>query len=137
MRKNRKNAKLEFAELVNSEGPILVAYKKEGRFIIVDEDRENIEVLSEESMFDWVEGKLSIKDSRERVWTYPSISEGMKIEKAELIDFIGSKYEIARPKLREKFLEWMEENGKFAWEDAVDQFCDLLEENPHLIKRKS
>jgi hypothetical protein len=135
MRKNRKNLKLEFIELVNSEGPILLAYKKDGRFIIVDEDQENIEILSEENMFDWMEGKFPIKDTRERLWTYPSISEGMKVERDELIDFIGSKYEIDRDGLRDKFESLTVEIPN--WEEVLDLLCELLEKNPRLIKKKS
>lgn len=135
MRKNKKGTKMEFIELVNSEGPILIAYKKEGRFVIVDEDRESIDVLSEDEMFDWVEGKYLIKDSRERAWTYPRISEGMKVERDELIDFIGSKYEINREALLDKFAShplWRED-----WNEALSLFCDALEQNPRLIKKKS
>lgn len=135
MRKNRKNVKMEYIELVNSEGPILIAYKKEGRFIIVDEDRENIEVLSEENMFDWIEGKLPIKDTRERAWSYPNISEGMKVERDELIDFIGSKYEIDRAGLRDKLesLATLDPD----WKEVLVSCCDILEQNPRLIRRKS
>jgi hypothetical protein len=135
MRKNRKNVKMEYIELVNSEGPILIAYKKEGRFIIVDEDRENVDVLSEENMFDWIEGKLPIKDTRERTWSYPSISEGMKVERDELIDFIGSKYEIDRAGLRDK----LESLATFDpdWKEVLVSWCDILEQNPRLIRRKS
>ena len=135
MRKNKKGTKMEFIELVNSEGPILIAYKKEGRFVIVDEDRESIDVLSEDEMFDWVEGKYLIKDSRERAWTYPRISEGMKVERDELIDFIGSKYEINLEGLLDKFVShplWRED-----WNESLSLFCDLLEQNPRLIKKKS
>lgn len=134
MRKTRNNSKIEFIELVNSEGPILIAYKKEGRFLIMDEDRENIEVLSESDMFDWLEGKLTIKDSRERLWTYPNISKGMKVERDELIDFIGSKYEIDREGLKDKFESLAAVHPD--WNEALNLFCDLLEENPRLIKKK-
>jgi hypothetical protein len=133
----RNNQKVEFIELVNSEGPILIAYKKKGQFTIVDEDGEQVDFMSDERMYEFIEGKYSIRDSRDRVWTYPTIHDDMKVEREDLITFVGASYKISRPELREKFLGWMEANASFAkeWEETVDRVCDLLEENPHLIRK--
>jgi hypothetical protein len=137
MRKNRQGSKTEYIEILNSEGPILAAYKTENRFSIVDEDQIQVNVFSEERMLDFIDGKFSIIDSRGRDWNYVRTDAGMKTEREELVSFISSKYRLCREELETLFSNWIKEkNRTFEWEEALGAICDLLESNSHLIRRK-
>ena len=76
-------------ELINSEGPILVAHKTVDRqFYIFDQWKSFVAVFDEDIMTDFVNGKESILDSKGRNWIYTELSEGMKPNTEKLNKFL-------------------------------------------------
>jgi len=77
-------------ELLNSEGPILVAYKApDNRFYIFDQWKSFVAVFEKDLMEDFVLGNESILDSKGTLWSYHNISDNMKPSQQELLDFIN------------------------------------------------
>lgn len=82
-------------ELLNSESPILMAYKvyagtADEFFMIVDEWKKQVNNFTHRELLEFVKGERDIVDSNGRIWNYPSQSEGMKREEQVVLDFIGS-----------------------------------------------
>lgn len=130
--RNNKLANIPSIEILNSEGPILIAYKTTYGFLLLDEDRTDIGILTESDMFRFIEGTRSIRDSRDRVWNYPNTDTGMKVEKEKLLAFISPSYKIEEQLLLEKYSE---EFGTFD-SDVINRVISILENNPSLISRK-
>jgi hypothetical protein len=76
-------------ELLNSEGPIMVLKKIGDKFHIYDEWKQLIAVLTRPSLMAFIEGKVTMTDTRSRVWNYLETSSGMKRSETELMDFIN------------------------------------------------
>jgi len=81
-------------ELLNSEGPILKAYKfhadsADETFVIYDEWKNKATQLNKEELLEFISGKRTISDSHERVWNYTKQHEGMKPSEEKLKAFIG------------------------------------------------
>lgn len=76
-------------ELLNSEGPLLIAYKaSDGRFYIFDQFKSFIAVFDNETIKEFITGKVSIIDSKKKEWNYKSQSSSLKPSKAILNKFI-------------------------------------------------
>ena len=75
--------------LLNSEGNILTAYKKDGEFLIMDEFYEIVDMLTPEEIFKFTRGDLEIKDSTDREFNYMVFPGSMKPNLKELDEFIG------------------------------------------------
>jgi hypothetical protein len=80
----------ESISLLNSEGPILTAFKDGGRFIILDEHKEIIASLDEKEIYNFTRGKLSITNSKEKHFNYSKFPGSMKPNLKTLDIFIGS-----------------------------------------------
>ena len=82
-------------ELLNSEGPILVAYKFHAddtneMFVIYDEwHREPVARFHKAELLEFISGERTISDSHERVWNYTTQHSGMKPSEEKLKAFIG------------------------------------------------
>jgi hypothetical protein len=85
---NTKNTKPSI-ELLNSEGAILKAVKTPLGFAITDQKKEVVEVLSEEEIFKFTRGEITITDSLGRVWDYSKQPGSMKPNLKKLDEFIG------------------------------------------------
>jgi hypothetical protein len=88
----RKDQKIECQqiELLNSEGPILIAQKRgDGEFTIIDKHRKSIAVLSESEIYDFVHGNMVIGDSQGDTWRYAELPGSMKPDLKKLDEFIG------------------------------------------------
>lgn len=76
-------------ELLNSEGPILVAYALTSSYVIIDEKGKLITELSQDEMVDYTRGKFAIHDSMGRTWDYGKQPGSMKPDLAKLDKFMG------------------------------------------------
>ena len=75
-------------ELLNSEGPILVA-EKIVTYMIVDQFKETIAKLSESEMQDFIHGDTRLIDSEGRDFKYSEYPGSMKPNLKKLDEFIG------------------------------------------------
>jgi len=75
-------------ELLNSEGPILVAEKK-STYIIKDQFKQKIAELNEKEMQDFVHGDMRLIDSEGRDFKYAEYPGSMKPNLKKLDEFIG------------------------------------------------
>jgi hypothetical protein len=78
----------ERMELLNSEGPILVA-EKIVTYMIVDQFKETIAKLSESEMQDFIHGDMRLIDSEGRDFKYSEYPGSMKPNLKKLDEFIG------------------------------------------------
>lgn len=85
MNKARKFKKLV---LLNFEGPVLSAHRIKDTFVITDEWKEVIDVLTSVEIVDFINGDFSIVDSKNRSWLYSKEHSSAKPEKGLLNDFI-------------------------------------------------
>ena len=85
--KNQTN--IPFIELLNSEGPILKAYKIDETFVIQDEFKQIIAFLDREKMESFLYDKMSLIDSKRREFIYRHYGEGMKPSEESLREFLN------------------------------------------------
>lgn len=86
--KVRKNK--NYIELLNSEGPVLMAQKDDkGLFTIIDENKNPIFVLNENEMQDFIHENLTIWYSKKKNWKYSEYPGSMKPNLKILDEFIG------------------------------------------------
>jgi hypothetical protein len=81
--------KFKSIELLNSEGCLLKAFKTQDGYIMLDEHRELIGILSDKQMFNYTRGELDIVDSEGRDLNYMKFPGTMKPNLKELDEFIG------------------------------------------------
>lgn len=75
--------------LLNSEGNILTAYKKDGEFLIMDEFYEIVDMLTPEEIFKFTRGDLDVENSKNKWFNYMEFPGSMKPNLKELDEFIG------------------------------------------------
>ena len=75
-------------ELLNSEGPILVIKRTPEHFLIFDEWKFMIGRMNAETLLNFIDGKINVRDTHDRVWNYLEQHSGMKRDHAELMEFI-------------------------------------------------
>lgn len=84
--------KLPKLELLNSEGPILVAYKEHNDlYYIFDTKKILVAIFNFDSIMDFLHGKLTILDSSGKSWDYVMESSGMKRSNVEIQQFFNKK----------------------------------------------
>jgi hypothetical protein len=77
-------------ELLNSEGPILVAYKEhDDLYYIFDTKKILVSILNLEGLISFFEGKHIILDSSGKSWNYVVESGGMKRPDVEIKMFLN------------------------------------------------
>lgn len=75
-------------ELLNSEGPVLVA-EKNVVYMITDQFKETIAQLSESEMQEFIHGDIRLIDSEGRDFKYSEYPGSMKPDLKQLDEFIG------------------------------------------------
>lgn len=75
-------------ELLNSEGPILIAKRKLGSYLIYDRHKTNIGIRTHQQFIDFLSGKDNLIDSDGKEWNFPSQSEGMRASQSEINIFL-------------------------------------------------
>jgi hypothetical protein len=85
MNKARKFRKLE---LLNFEGPVLMAHRVKNIFVITDQWKEVVDVLIGHEMEDFINGEFSIVDTRGKLWLYTNEHSNAKRPTEEVKDFI-------------------------------------------------
>ncbi len=85
MNKSKKFTKLE---LLNFEGPVLMALKTKDIFIITDQWKEVVDVLIGKEMKDFINGKFSIIDSKGKPWLYTNEHSNAKRPIMEVENFL-------------------------------------------------
>jgi hypothetical protein len=81
--------KINSIELLNSEGPILVAKKEESHYVIYDTSGEDIAILAEKDMQDFVHGDMILVDTKNNRYRYSEFPGSMKPDLKKLDEFIG------------------------------------------------
>ncbi len=84
-----KKEQIYSIELLNSEGPILKAYKIGKEFVIQDEHKDLIGILKKDKMIDFIYDKMSLIDSKNRLFTYGKFPDSMKPDSRKLEEFLG------------------------------------------------
>lgn len=79
----------ESIELLNSEGPILVAKKINDEFHLINQVGRTFCVLSSEEILCFINGEMVICDYQDNCWKYTEFSKDMKPETNKLLEFIG------------------------------------------------
>jgi len=78
-------------ELLNSEGPILTVVKiNEDNTVykLIDQYKKE-SIISKQDLLDFIDGKISITDSKNKTWHYPSESDGMKQSLHKINEFLN------------------------------------------------
>ena len=84
--------KLPQLELLNSEGPILVAYKEhDDLYYIFDTKKILVSILDYDGIIAFLEGDHIILDSMGKSWNYVNESDGMKRSNVEIQQFFNKK----------------------------------------------
>jgi hypothetical protein len=81
--------KINSIELLNSEGPILVAKKEESNYVIYDTSGEDIAILAEKDMQNFVHGDMVLVDTKNNRYRYSEFPGSMKPDLKKLDEFIG------------------------------------------------
>ena len=76
-------------ELLNSEGPILTAKKEGSEYIIYDTSGEDIAILSESGIQEFVHGEMILIDTKNKSYKYAEFPGSMKPDLKKLDEFIG------------------------------------------------
>jgi len=84
------NKKLKFKtlELLNFEGPVLMAHKAKSIYVITDQWKEIVNVLTQYEMEGFLNGEFSIVDTRGKSWLYTNEHSNAKRPIEEVKDFI-------------------------------------------------
>lgn len=81
----------KYLELVNYEGPCLKMARVPNdpdKFVIYDQWDYTCEILSLRELCDWLEGKMSVCDSKGKEWYYPQEHEEAKPNLYKIIKWI-------------------------------------------------
>ena len=76
-------------ELLNFEGPVLVATKNHNLYIITDEWKEIISVLMEDEFLDFVDGGFTLIDTQGRRWNYEEQNRDARQTSEQIQKFIS------------------------------------------------
>lgn len=85
MNKERKFRKLE---LLNFEGPVLIAHRVKDIFVITDQWGEIVDVLICNEIKDFINGDFPIVDTKGKSWLYTNEHSSAKPKADVLADFI-------------------------------------------------
>ena len=84
-----KYSKYPLIELLNSEGPILIAICIPIGYLIIDEDRELVDAISRLELEKFIIGQKNIQDSRGRSWNFiKDTNAGMRPPAEKLKQFL-------------------------------------------------
>ena len=129
-------------DLVNSEGPLLKLIKSKKSFIVVDQWDVNLNVFDRDEVMKFIDGKITIVDSKGRKWNFPKVSQNMRATTEKIHEFIGDSYSIDKDKLHELYMEWVDQvSEECDWKthfgplEIVHAIGSILESNPNLITK--
>ena len=86
---NRQYKRLPSVVLLNSEGDILKAFKTKQGFVIMDEHKEIIATLTQDELYEFTRGLLTVTNSKGEVFNYSEKAGSMKPDLKMLDEFIG------------------------------------------------
>ena len=75
--------------LLNFEGDVLVAHKRQNLFIITDQWKEIVAIMLDDEMREFIEGRISILDSHNKEWNFAKEHSNAKPKLEVLEKFIG------------------------------------------------
>jgi hypothetical protein len=89
-------------ELLNSEGPILTVVKinEDNTVYKLIDQYKKITVISREDLVDFIDGKIRITDSKNKIWHYPSESDGMKPSIHKINEFLNKSSNMKETKFK-------------------------------------
>ena len=87
IKNNMKNSKT--LELLNFEGPVLKLLKKsEGEFIFLDQWNKELKTATLEEVLNFLDGDITITDSRNKTWHWPSEADSAKSSLKNIFKFL-------------------------------------------------
>ena len=86
MRKNSKKS----LELLNFEGPVLLAVKDSDGIKILDQWKKEVAHLTVEELIQFMNGGITITDSEGKTWNYTKEHEGAKSSDADIQRFLST-----------------------------------------------
>jgi hypothetical protein len=75
--------------LLNFEGDVLVAHKRQNLFVITDQWKEIVAIILDDELRDFIEGRTTITDSHNKEWNYVNEHQNAKPKFEVLKKFIG------------------------------------------------
>lgn len=76
--------------LINSEGNILTAKKRDNLYYIIDEYDAALAIFNQQALKLFIQGSITLFDSRKREWNFQNVSPGMRTTEDKLTEFILS-----------------------------------------------
>ena len=83
------NKSLPSVVLLNSESDILKVFKTVQGFMVMDQHKEIVATMTDEELYDFTRGNLTITDSQGREFNYSEFPLSMKPNLTMLDEFIG------------------------------------------------
>lgn len=78
-----------FLDLLNYEGPVLKLSKKgKNEFVIMDQWNTELKVVTSEEVFDFLDGRFSVTDSKGKVWNFPEGHESAKQKLRTVFNYV-------------------------------------------------
>ena len=84
-----KVKKIRKLELLNFEGPVLMAHRIKNIFVITDQWKEVVDVFIGQEIEDFINGELPIIDSRGKLWIYTNEHSNAKPTKEKIDQFLN------------------------------------------------
>jgi len=75
--------------LLNFEGDVLVAHKRQNLFVITDQWKEVVAIILDNELRDFIEGRTTIFDSRNKEWNFSKEHANAKPRPEVLKEFLG------------------------------------------------
>jgi hypothetical protein len=85
----KKRQKYPSLGLLNFEGNVLIAYRKNDLYVILDQYKEVVFIASNSEFQDFIEGHLSIVDSKGKDWNFVNEHENAKPTMEKIKEFQG------------------------------------------------
>lgn len=77
-------------DLINSEGGIIVARKRDNEYHIRDQFGAKLAIFNLEALKLFLTGRITLIDSRRQEWNFLKVSEGMRATEDKITNFIIS-----------------------------------------------
>ena len=76
--------------LINSEGNILTAKKRDNLYYIIDEYDATLAIFNQQALKLFIQGSITLFDSHKREWNFQNVSPVMRTTEDKLTEFILS-----------------------------------------------
>lgn len=87
----KKFIKYPSIELLNFEGPVLMAHKRMNLFVVTDQWKEVVAIMLDDELRRFIDGEITIVDSHNKEWNFVNEHSGAKPSPQALEEFLGPK----------------------------------------------